>query len=77
MQELELNPPTFYEKDVEEIEPIKTNDLESILNELATINYYDKKNVQRALKIILAYCDEPGNQLTDVRKLLTEIIENI
>jgi len=51
--------------------------LEAILNHLSILSAYDRIDVTEALKIILKFADEPGNHMTNVRKLLTEIIENI
>jgi len=55
----------------------ENNDLESILNELVVINYYDKKNVVKALKMILSYSNEPGVNQAEVNQLLNDIIENL
>jgi hypothetical protein len=59
------------------IEHPENNDLESILNELVVITDYDKRNIVKTLKMILGYSGEPGINIFDVRKLLTEIIENL
>ena len=55
----------------------ENNDLLSILDELVVINYHDKKNVCKALKMLLNYSNEPGINLSDVTQLLSEIIENL
>lgn len=58
--------------DREYVEP-----LEAILDNLSILGKYDRYNVSEALKVILNYSDEPGINLSEVRQLISEIIENI
>lgn len=44
---------------------------------LVLINKEDKKNVLKALKLILEYSNQAGINLSDVRQLLNDLYENI
>ena len=77
MKDHNLNPPTFYKKDVEEIEVIEENNLENILNHLNIISPLDRKEAAKAIKMILEYSNEPGVNLSDVRQLISDIWENL
>jgi len=78
MKDHNLNPPDFYKNEAEENEPIEENSLDSILNCFAVIdNKYDRVQLRIGLKMLLNYSNEPGINLSDVRQLLSEIIENL
>lgn len=66
-----------YKNEVEETEVAEEINLENILNHLNVIsNKLDRKEISIAIRMILDFCDEAGNRLTDVRKLLFEINDN-
>jgi len=78
MQDQNLNPYDFLEKEVEENEPKEENSLENILNHLNVItNRYDRKELNKAFKMILDYSYEPGIEMTDMHQILQKIYDNI
>jgi hypothetical protein len=78
MSDKNLNPPSFYENDSEEIETFEEISLENILNHFSVItNKYDRKEIIKAIKIINNYAHEAGVNLYDIQQLLNDIYENI
>jgi hypothetical protein len=73
-----LETPSHFSDEVDEIETEEiSNPLDEILDITARLKKYDRKEIERAFKIILNYSNEPGIQLTDVNKLLQTIIDEI
>lgn len=73
-----LQTPSHFAEEVEQIENESDNNpIETILDITARLNKFDRKEIERAFKIILKYSNEPGITLLDVHELLNTLIDEI
>lgn len=73
-----LGTPDFFEFEFEENEEIEDgNPIDEILEITSKLNKYDRKEVEKLLKIILNYSKEAGVNQADIWQLLNTIIENV
>ena len=75
-----LETPSHFVDEVESPENESDSDyypIETILDITARLNKFDRKEIERAFKIILKYSNEPDINLTDVHGLLQTLIDEI
>ena len=72
-----LETPLHFAEEVKKPEKTQNDCYERIINHFEVIGHYDRKELVKGLKLILDYSLEPGNTITDVRDLITNIIDSL
>ena len=72
-----LETPLHFAEEVDLKEEAQIETYTQIMNHFEVIGHYDRKELVKGLKLILDYSLEPGNTITDVRDLITNIVDSL